>query len=156
MLKRILGMIPHLCIIISLMLLTFFVTDRFNTAMAFINHPMTKQLLLTQVILCLLCLVMLLFRSQVRRSVPLVLLCAVCAVLALTLGAVLLIDLVIPRLILFTVDLTKVVIALTAVAGTVISLVLIRFQRRSAARRLIKEAPADDVLDLPSDSPTDL
>lgn len=42
--NKILGMLPHLCIVISLMLLIFFVTDRFNSAMAFINHAMTKRL----------------------------------------------------------------------------------------------------------------
>ena len=37
--------ISHLVIIFAAMLLTFWVTDRFNTAMAFINHPMTKGLM---------------------------------------------------------------------------------------------------------------
>lgn len=37
--------LSHLLIIWSVMLLTFWVTDRFNTAMAFINHSMTKGLL---------------------------------------------------------------------------------------------------------------
>ena len=34
----------HLSIVGSLMLLTFYVTDRFNSAMAFIDHDMTKTL----------------------------------------------------------------------------------------------------------------
>lgn len=42
MLKKIL---PHLCIVISFMMLTFFVIDQFNSAMAFINNDYTKWLL---------------------------------------------------------------------------------------------------------------
>lgn len=37
--------ISHLTVIWGLMLLTFWVTDQFNSAMAFINHDMTKGLL---------------------------------------------------------------------------------------------------------------
>lgn len=36
--------ISHLTAILAVMLLTFWVTDRFNSAMAFINHEMTKGL----------------------------------------------------------------------------------------------------------------
>ncbi len=43
MLKKIL---PHLCIIIALMMLTFFVIDQINTAMNFINNQMFKWLLM--------------------------------------------------------------------------------------------------------------
>lgn len=34
----------HLSLVQGLMLLTFYITDRYNTAMAFINHDMTKTL----------------------------------------------------------------------------------------------------------------
>lgn len=44
--KRIVGMLPHINIIISCMMITFFVIDRYNTAMAFINNNITKWLLL--------------------------------------------------------------------------------------------------------------
>ncbi len=37
--------VPHVSIIISLMMLTFFVIDRINPYMQFIDHPMTKWLL---------------------------------------------------------------------------------------------------------------
>ena len=37
--------LPHICIVLSLMMITFFVTDRFNRAMAFINNEITKWLL---------------------------------------------------------------------------------------------------------------
>lgn len=38
-------MLPHVCIVLSVVLMTFFVTDRFNEAMAFINNDMTKWML---------------------------------------------------------------------------------------------------------------
>lgn len=34
----------HLSLVGGLMLLTFYITDRYNSAMAFIDHPMTKTL----------------------------------------------------------------------------------------------------------------
>jgi hypothetical protein len=37
--------LPHLSIILSGMLLTFFIIDRVNTAMAFINNDITKWLI---------------------------------------------------------------------------------------------------------------
>lgn len=43
MLKRIL---PHICIIISVMMLVFYVIDRVNSAMSFINNDIFKTLLL--------------------------------------------------------------------------------------------------------------
>jgi hypothetical protein len=43
MLKKIL---PHICIIISVMMLTFYVIDQVNGAMNFINNNIFKSLLL--------------------------------------------------------------------------------------------------------------
>ena len=37
-------LLPHLTIILSVMILTFFVIDRFNEAMAFLNNDITKIL----------------------------------------------------------------------------------------------------------------
>ena len=37
--------LPHLCIILSLMMLTFFVIDQVNQAMSFIDNPIFKGLL---------------------------------------------------------------------------------------------------------------
>lgn len=37
-------LLPHLVIILSVMILTFFVIDRFNEAMAFLNNDITKCL----------------------------------------------------------------------------------------------------------------
>lgn len=40
-----LGLLPHITLILSLMLLTFFVIDQFNEAMAFLDNTITKWLL---------------------------------------------------------------------------------------------------------------
>lgn len=37
--------LPHIVLILSLMLLTFFVIDRLNESMAFLNNTITKYLL---------------------------------------------------------------------------------------------------------------
>lgn len=60
-LKRIL---PHAAIIISLMMLTFYTIDRFNTAMAFINHRMSKDLLAIFSVLVIFVSAMLIGRQQ--------------------------------------------------------------------------------------------
>lgn len=43
--KRIFGYIPHITLVLSLMMMTFCITDRQNRAMAFINNDITKTLL---------------------------------------------------------------------------------------------------------------
>ena len=45
-LKTLLGFIPHISIVLSLMMITFYITDRYNRPMAFINNDITKALLL--------------------------------------------------------------------------------------------------------------
>lgn len=54
-------LLPHLVIILSVMILTFFVIDRFNEAMAFLNNDITKclaaLLALLSLILSVLCAV---------------------------------------------------------------------------------------------------
>ncbi len=48
MVKRIL---PHLCLVISVMMLTFYVIDKVNPAMNFIGNDLFKTLLLVYVLL---------------------------------------------------------------------------------------------------------
>lgn len=45
------GFIPHILLVLSLMMITFYITDRKNRAMAFINNDITKALLLVMAIL---------------------------------------------------------------------------------------------------------
>ncbi|MHB1314797.1 MAG: hypothetical protein ACYCX2_04835 [Christensenellales bacterium] len=56
--------LPHMCIIIAVMLLTFLVADYYNTAMSFINHYMTKSLLLLFCILVIIMAVILIARQR--------------------------------------------------------------------------------------------
>ncbi len=46
-------LLPHITLILSLMLVTFFVIDRFNEAMAFLNNDITKFLVLILSLICL-------------------------------------------------------------------------------------------------------
>ena len=66
-LNRLAGFLPHVCLILSLMMITFVITDRYNRAMAFINNDITKALLL---ILALLVIVqsILLIRTNRKRQ----------------------------------------------------------------------------------------
>ena len=43
--KTLLRILPHLVLIFSVMMLTFFVIDRINVAMAFLDNDLTKILL---------------------------------------------------------------------------------------------------------------
>ncbi len=50
MFKKIL---PHICIIISVMMLVFYVIDRFNSAMNFIDNDIFKTLLLIYIVVAI-------------------------------------------------------------------------------------------------------
>ena len=50
-LNTLFGFIPHILLVLSLMMITFYITDRKNRAMAFINNDITKALLLVMAIL---------------------------------------------------------------------------------------------------------
>lgn len=50
-LKRVLGLVPHVSIVLAVMMITFTITDRYNRPMAFINNDITKALLLVLSIL---------------------------------------------------------------------------------------------------------
>lgn len=43
--SALLRLLPHVTLILALMMLTFFVIDCFNEAMAFLNNTLTKRLL---------------------------------------------------------------------------------------------------------------
>ncbi|MBO5779423.1 MAG: hypothetical protein J6R82_07635 [Clostridia bacterium] len=57
----------HLSIVWSLMLLTFYITDRYNPAMAFIDHDMTKGLIVLLSLTTLICVGELLFENRKNR-----------------------------------------------------------------------------------------
>ena len=46
MIKMIKNALPHICVILSGLFITFFIVDKFNAEMAFINNDASKLLLL--------------------------------------------------------------------------------------------------------------
>ncbi len=138
--NKILGMFPHLCIVISLMLLIFFVTDRFNSAMAFINHAMTKRLLVIELLFCGLCALLLGVGARVYKSKFGILMAILTALLAVIMAVLLLVDHLSPAMLLLTQALAKTVIALLSACSIPSCLLLIRFQRRSTVKKMTSEA----------------
>lgn len=129
--QRILGIPPHLSLILSLMLLTFYVVDRFNTAMAFINHPMTKALIGALVLFDLLSAVRLFLLKD--RIV-----CAGWGLLSLAGAGVLLFDCLYPDRILFTLDSVKLLLCILAVASHICAVYLIVRQRKATLQATLQ------------------
>ncbi|MBQ8288212.1 MAG: hypothetical protein IJX76_05505 [Clostridia bacterium] len=131
--KMISNACAHLSIVWSLMLLTFYVTDRYNDKMAFINHDMTKGLVTVLAASTLVCAVYLLLLRG--RALLLRLCLSIPASLAAIASAVLLaVDRIVPRYILFTYDDVKAVLAVLAVTSIAASLLLIVLDRRALRR----------------------
>ncbi len=130
--SRILHICAHLSVIWSLMLLTFYVTDRYNTAMAFINHDMTKGLTVFLAVgTAVSALGLLLHKWAGKRRLLLRLCFALPALLTALASAVLVaIDRAVPRYILFTYDSVKGVLALLAVTSIAASILLIVLGRK--------------------------
>ncbi|MBQ8382670.1 MAG: hypothetical protein IJX47_05630 [Clostridia bacterium] len=131
--SRIANICAHLSIVWSLMLLTFYVTDRYNDKMAFINHDMTKGLMALLTLTSLVCAAyLLLIRGW---GLPLRLCFGIPVGIAALASAVLLtVDGVMPQYILFTYDSVKAVPALLAVTSVAASLALIVWDRRALRR----------------------
>lgn len=56
--------LPHICIIISGMLITFFIIDQFNSSMAFIDNSITKWLLFINSILAIIMSILQIIRNE--------------------------------------------------------------------------------------------
>lgn len=132
--QRILGIPPHLSLILSLMLLTFSVTDHFNTAMAFINHPMTKTLIAVLAVFNLLTAVRFAFLSEAHTRAVRMIASLTMVVLSFTGATLLCMDEFYPDRALFTTEGVKTVLAVLAVLSVVFSILLIVLQRREAAK----------------------
>ncbi len=132
--QRILGFPPHLSLILSLMLLTFYIVDRFNTAMAFINHPMTKNLIGVLILFNLFSAVRL-FQPKdrttrlIRRIVALG-----WGFVSLATAGFLIFDRLYPARILFTMDSVKLHLCILATVSILCSVLLIVFQRKEALK----------------------
>ncbi len=115
----------HLSVILSVILLACLVTDRFNSAMAFVNHPLTKGLSFVLSLAVIgtaignLFLPLSVLRIAGRiAALPALLFATVAFVLILT-------DYYIPRYILFTYEWHKTALFLLALFGTVCGVVAI-------------------------------
>jgi len=64
MTKLISGLLPHICIILSGMMLTLLIIDKFNTQMNFIDNAITKNLMIVLAVLTVVCSVMLICRQR--------------------------------------------------------------------------------------------
>ena len=65
------GALPHATLILALMMLVFFVIDRFNDAMAFLNNDLTKWLLFAFCLLAaILSLVVIAADEKARKEKP--------------------------------------------------------------------------------------
>ncbi len=134
----------HLSIVGSLMLLTFYVTDRFNSAMAFIDHDMTKGLVFILSLITLICVGGLFFDRNQGALALRVALGGAAGLSALTAVTLLVLDhSMVERFeadlsnvapLLFTNDYTKAALALLAVTSIAAALLLIVLRRRAAGR----------------------
>lgn len=129
--------LPHLVIAVSVTLLTLSITDRFNTAMAFINHPMTKGLILFYCIISLIVCVNLLIR-RLGRTVAGLVPSLVCVLVNVSMLTALLYDRINPAQILFARDLGKNLIMLNTVVSLVHSAYTAAINRSIAMRRYKK------------------
>lgn len=132
--KAVVTFLPHLVIAMSFTILTLSVTDHFNTAMAFINHPMTKGLLLVYcpVSLCV-CLILLARwrdRRILRSLIPLL-----CALITVAMLTALYYDRVNPRDILFAKDFGKTLIFV----NTMVSLINAAYTAAAERRRVMEK-----------------
>lgn len=67
-LKEILGLIPHVLIVLSVMMITFYITDRYNRPMAFISNDITKTLLLIMSVLVIIQSVYLIYTLRKEKA----------------------------------------------------------------------------------------
>ncbi len=126
--------ISHLSVIWAMMLLTFWVTDRFNTAMAFINHPMTKGLLLVFALsITAIAILLLTHRKnsltplQVGMAIPTLLIAAGLMVLLMA-------DYFAPKLLLFVSEIVKGYLLGTILCGLAIAIFGIWLYRKEPAQ----------------------
>ena len=65
--NKLAGILPHVCLILSLMMITFLITDRYNRAMAFINNDITKGLMMVLAVLVIVESVLLIRNNRKRQ-----------------------------------------------------------------------------------------
>lgn len=95
-------LLPHVTVVISLMMLTFSIVNKINTSMAFINHYMTKNLMVVFCVVTLLVAAVLTARLIVTNNYYPIVLPALAIVLTVALSMALFYEYMAPQAILFT------------------------------------------------------
>jgi hypothetical protein len=62
--KTVKNVLPHICVIMSGMFITFFIVDKFNLEMAFINNDTTKFLMLVFSVVSIVVSSMLIYKNR--------------------------------------------------------------------------------------------
>jgi hypothetical protein len=134
--NKIRAFLSHFLVAGSIMLLTFFVTDRFNPAMAFIDHPMTKWLLTAYCFLCV--FLSLPFSVSFAKSKKFFLtwLFLFPIFFSLSLFVYLIADYFYPQRLYFSTDTVKFEILILALLGLALAIFSIVFFRRKAWERV--------------------
>ncbi len=131
--------LAHFLVAISLTMLTFHITDRFNPTMAFIDHEMTKSLMtvFSWIIIfeCSIILVKFICDGRYALSIfPTLAIIAAVAILCFIFA-----DLTDPSKILFTKKAIKAAVAFEAVSGLASAVTIICFMRKIAYSRFNSE-----------------
>ncbi|MGM9636455.1 MAG: hypothetical protein ACI3YK_00550 [Eubacteriales bacterium] len=132
-------LLPHVMIVISLMMLTFSIVNKINTSMAFINHYMTKNLMVVFCVVTLTMTAVLTARLIVSRKFPLMILPVLAIILTVGLSMVLFYDYTFPRAILFTKASVENLIIAQSVAALLNGIVMSVLNRIAAKRRWQRE-----------------
>ena len=131
--------LSHLTVIWGVMLLTFWVTDQFNSAMAFINHDMTKGLFLAFALTALAVgLFLVTDRTPLYRSLRIGggAFSLVCSVSVITLVVL---DHYAPRLLLFVNDGVKIALLGAILGGICAAILGIAYRRSAYNQSILKE-----------------
>lgn len=127
--KKVIQLLPHGAILISNMFVVFYLIDRVNKAMNFIDNGLTKGLLF---VMCLIALfdALTLRATTPRRALPIVngALCGITLVLML-------VDLIWPGASLFTNEIVKLILLIACLVTTAASVALIARRRRRLRQR---------------------
>ncbi len=107
---------------LSLVFLTCFITDRFNTAMAFINNPYTKILLLWSIPIFAVVLVLTIGQKLAVNPVPILM--SQYAIAQIALAVLVIVDRFVPSAILFTREPVKILFAAASLLGIAVSVTI--------------------------------
>lgn len=133
-LRALLYALSHLSIATSLTLMTFCVVDRINPAMAFIDHPMSRGLMLAfswaVIIICAVDIV-----CAAGRHPIVCVICTLSVLSALSVICLVLADSIDPAAILFTKSPVKTAVTVDAVLGFVAALIHVVQVRKKLSRK---------------------